>query len=189
MSGGWGGPARCGLASGRRPGVRPAAPRVLVPGPAGGGPGAMARGRGRYPDGAVRYRLAGHRPAAGQSYDDAMTSAGYLRFPHVHGDLLAFVAEDDVWLAPLDGGRAWRLSADRAEAASPRFSRDGHWVAWTSWRDGPAEVYLAGVEGERARRLTYWSDQAAKVCGWTPGGKVLALSASGQAFERQGWAY
>ncbi|MGH3123422.1 MAG: peptidase S41, partial [Streptosporangiaceae bacterium] len=118
-----------------------------------------------------------------------MTSAGYLRFPHLHGDLLTFVAEDDVWLAPLDGGRAWRLSADRAEAANPRFSRDGSWVAWTSWRDGPAEVYLAGVDGERARRLTYWSDQLAKVCGWTPGGEVLALSASGQAFERQGWAY
>jgi tricorn protease len=118
-----------------------------------------------------------------------MTSAGYLRFPHLHGDLLAFVAEDDVWLAPLDGGRAWRLSADRAEAANPRFSRDGSWVAWTSWRDGPAEVYLAGVDGERARRLTYWSDQLAKVCGWAPGGEVLALSASGQAFERQGWAY
>ena len=118
-----------------------------------------------------------------------MTSAGYLRFPHIHGDLLTFVAEDDVWLAPLDGGRAWRLSADRAEAASPRFSPDGRWVAWTSWRDGPAEVYLAGVDGERGRRLTYWSDQLARVCGWTPGGEVLALSASGQAFERQGWAY
>jgi tricorn protease len=103
--------------------------------------------------------------------------------------LLTFVAEDDVWLAPLDGGRAWRLSADRAEAAHPRFSRDGSWVAWTSWRDGPAEVYLAGVDGERARRLTYWSDQLARVCGWTLGGEVLALSAAGQAFERQGWAY
>ena len=45
------------------------------------------------------------------------------------------------------------------------------------------------MDGERARRLTYWSDQAAKVCGWTPDGEVLALSASGQAFERQGWAY
>src|SRR5580700_1830717 len=133
--------------------------------------------------------MAGHRACGRRSYDDAMTSAGYLRFPHIHGDLITFVAEDDVWLAPLDGGRGWRLSADRAEAASPRFSRDGQWVAWTSWRDGPAEVYLAGVDGERARRLTYWSDQLAKVCGWTPGGEVLALSASGQAFERQGWAY
>ncbi|HUY46244.1 MAG TPA: PDZ domain-containing protein [Streptosporangiaceae bacterium] len=118
-----------------------------------------------------------------------MTSAGYLRFPHVHGDLLAFVAEDDVWLAPQGGGRAWRLSADRAQVAHPRFARDGASVAWTSWRDGPAEVYLAGVDGERGRRLTYWGDQDAKVCGWTPDGEVIALTASGQAFERQTWAH
>src|SRR5713226_8020050 len=54
-------------------------------------------------------------PAVGsrRSYDDAVTSPSYLRFPHVHGDLLTFVAEDDVWLAPAAGGRAWRLSADR----------------------------------------------------------------------------
>ena len=34
-----------------------------------------------------------------------MTSAGYLRFPHVRGDLLTFVAEDDIWLAAASGGR------------------------------------------------------------------------------------
>ena len=67
------------------------------------------------------YRLAGRGLWGRRSYDDAMTSAGYLRFPHIHGDLLTFVAEDDVWLAPLGGGRAWRLSADRAEARQPAF--------------------------------------------------------------------
>ncbi|MEN3345928.1 MAG: tricorn protease, partial [Arthrobacter sp.] len=36
-----------------------------------------------------------------------MTSSSYFRFPHLHGDLVTFVAEDDVWIAPLDGGRAW----------------------------------------------------------------------------------
>ena len=39
-------------------------------------------------------------------YDRTMTSSSYLRFPHVHGDLVTFVAEDDVWVAPLQGGRA-----------------------------------------------------------------------------------
>ena len=51
-----------------------------------------------------------------------MTSAGYLRSPHLHGDLLAFVAEDDIWLAPLAGGRGWRLSADAAAVSNPRFA-------------------------------------------------------------------
>jgi tricorn protease len=118
-----------------------------------------------------------------------MTSAGYLRFPHIHGDLVTFVAEDDVWLAPQAGGRAWRLSADSAQVAQPKFARDGSSVAWASWRDGPAEVYLAGVDGEPARRLTYWGEQDVMVAGWSPDGEVLALSATGQAFERQYWAY
>jgi tricorn protease len=43
-----------------------------------------------------------------------VTNAGYLRYPHIHGDLLAFVAGDEVWLAPADGGRAWPLTADGA---------------------------------------------------------------------------
>ena len=69
-----------------------------------------------------------------------MTSSGYLRYPHIHGDLLVFVSEHDIWLAPADGGRAWRLSADGAHVSYPRFSRDGARVAWTSWRDGGPEV-------------------------------------------------
>ena len=48
-----------------------------------------------------------------------MTSAGYLRFPHVHGDLVTFTADDDVWLAPLAGGRAWRVTSDRAPVSYP----------------------------------------------------------------------
>jgi len=75
-----------------------------------------------------------------------VTSPGYLRFPHVHGDLLTLVAEDDVWLAPVTGGRAWRLTSDGAAVSHPRFSRDGAQVAWTSWRDGDPEVYTAAVD-------------------------------------------
>ena len=44
---------------------------------------------------------------------------GYLRFPHLAGDLLTFVAEDDIWLAPVGGGKAWRLSTDHVPARSP----------------------------------------------------------------------
>jgi len=119
-----------------------------------------------------------------------MTSAGYLRFPDVQGDLLTFIAEDDVWLAPASGGRAWRLSADQADAAWPRFARDGASVAWVSWRDGPAEVYLASTDGAApGRRLTYWGESAATVDGWTPDGEIIALTAAGQPFERQFWAH
>ena len=87
----------------------------------------------------------------------SVSSAGYLRYPHVHGDLLAFVAGDDVWLAPVSGGRAWPLTADSAPVRYPRFSPDGTKIAWTSSRDGGPEVYLAGADGSDPARLTYWA--------------------------------
>ncbi|MGY5107023.1 hypothetical protein, partial [Streptomyces sp. 900105245] len=61
-----------------------------------------------------------------------MTTPAYLRFPHLQGELVVFTAEDDVWAAPLDGGRAWRVSADNMPVAHPRLSPDGETVAWTS---------------------------------------------------------
>ena len=105
----------------------------------------------------------------------------YLRYPHLHGETLVFVAEDDVWTAPLHGGRAYRLTADGVPAAQPRISPDGSRVAWTSWRDGMPEAYLSDLDGGGARRLSYWADPRALTVGWTPAGEVLALSAAGQA--------
>jgi tricorn protease len=118
-----------------------------------------------------------------------VTSAGYLRYPHVHDDLLVFAAEDDIWLAPAAGGRAWRLSSDSAPVSYPRFSRDGTQVAWTSWRDGNPEVYTADAEGSAASRLSYWGDDKTRVTGWTRQGEVLAVTAAGQPERQYSWAY
>ena len=118
-----------------------------------------------------------------------MTSSGYLTFPHVHGELITFVSEDDVWLGQADGGRAWRLSADQALASRPRLSRDGTQVAWTGSRRDTAEVFLSPVEGGLGRQLTFWGDGRTEACGWTPAGEVLAISAAGQPFTQFTWAY
>ncbi|GAA5138712.1 S41 family peptidase [Pseudonocardia adelaidensis] len=115
--------------------------------------------------------------------------SSYLRYPHLRGDTLVFTAEDDVWTAPLSGGRAYRLTADEVPVAHPRLSPDGARVSWTSWKDGAPEVFVSDVDGGGARRLTYWGDPRAQSLGWTPDGDVLALSASGQASPRRTWAY
>jgi tricorn protease len=107
-------------------------------------------------------------------------ATGYLRYPHVHGDLITFVAGDDVWLASATGGRAWPLSADGTPVSYPRFSRDGTQIAWTGWRDGQPEVYAADPEGGDAARLTFWGDPQTRVAGWTAVGEVLAVTSAGQ---------
>ena len=115
---------------------------------------------------------------------------GYLRFPHLHGDLLTFVAEDDVWLAPADGGRAWRLTSDGGQASHPRFSPDGATIAWTSWRDGGIpEIYTADADGGTATRRTYWGDMRTRTTGWTRHGEVLAITAADQPSSQRTMAY
>ena len=119
-----------------------------------------------------------------------MTEAdSYLRYPHVHADLVAFVAENDVWLAPLSGGRAWRVSADQVPVTRPRISPDGTLIAWTSTRDGAPEVHVAPLDGGQARRLTHWGSAQTLVLGWTPEGEVLALSSVGRMSRAHPWAH
>jgi tricorn protease len=95
---------------------------------------------------------------------------------------VVFVAADDVWLAPVTGGRAWRFTTDEAAASTPRLTPDGTHVAWVSGRDGCAEVYVAGLDDGTSTRLTYWGTSWARVSGWTPAGEVLAVSSAHQPF-------
>ena len=118
-----------------------------------------------------------------------MAGAGsYLRFPSLRGERVAFAADDDVWLAPLDGGRAWRLTADHAPVRDVRISPDGASVAYLGQRDGVPEVYVVPADGGPSRRLTWWGDRFARVLGWTPDGRVAAASAVREPFRSRTWA-
>lgn len=113
----------------------------------------------------------------------------YLRFPAVRGDIVSFVADDDVWLVAKEGGTARRLSADRAPASYTRLSPDGRFVAYTSGRDGLAEVHLVSTEGSESRRLSYFGDRFTRTIGWSEDGRVLAVTSAGEPFRSRTWAY
>ncbi|GAB3762313.1 S41 family peptidase [Microlunatus parietis] len=107
-------------------------------------------------------------------------TAGYFRFPDVNDDQLVFCAGDDLWLAPLAGGRAARLTADAAPVRHPRFSPDGRRVAWASARDGGWEVRLVDLESGAVQRLTYWGSDQTTVIGWRDDETVLVVSSAGE---------
>ncbi|HEX8092682.1 S41 family peptidase, partial [Jatrophihabitans sp.] len=119
-----------------------------------------------------------------------MTAArAYLRFPHIQGDQLTFVAENDVWLAGADGGQARRLTAEAVPVARPRLSPDGTLLAWMSRRHGEPEVYLVPVAGGTPRQLTFFGHRNTTLLGFGPDGRVLVASAGSQPFSTSSWAY
>ncbi|HET9300381.1 MAG TPA: hypothetical protein VFO11_10580, partial [Candidatus Polarisedimenticolaceae bacterium] len=97
---------------------------------------------------------------------------GYYREPALHGSTLVFVAEGDLWVVPLEGGTARRLTSHPGEEASPAISPDGRTVAFTAEYEGPREVYTMPLEGGLPTRWTF-EGEGSSVVGWTSSGEVI----------------
>lgn len=117
------------------------------------------------------------------SHSDS-TPAAYLRYPHVNADLVTFVARDDVWVAPVTGGQAWRVSAENLPAKNPRFTPDGSALVWTVSRGVNFEVVTAPLSGGHLRQLTYFGATNTRMRGFTPAGDALVSSAFEQTIPR-----
>src|SRR5690625_2504215 len=122
--------------------------------------------------------------SAGLQGERGRVASAYLRDPDVRADLLTFVAADDVWLAPVAGGRAWRLTRDAAPVRTPRFSPDGRHLAFVSYADGHPEVKLADVDSGQSQRLTWWAGQTTLLLGWADARTLLVATNAGEASIR-----
>ncbi len=96
---------------------------------------------------------------------------GYYRYPTLHGNLIVFTAEGDLWRVSTDGGLAQRLTTHPAEEDSAKLSPDGKTIAYNARYEGPTEVYTLPVDGGMPKRRTY--DGGAEAVGWTPDGRLL----------------
>lgn len=107
---------------------------------------------------------------------------GYPRFPTIHSNNVVFVAEDDLWSVPADGGTARRITSGKAAATSPALSPDGSQIAFIGHEDGPPDLYLVPAEGGEPRRLTHLASPIGWV-GWEADGNHILFSGSGNAFH------
>jgi len=115
------------------------------------------------------FLVAGIAPTAVAS----STPTHLMRYSDIHGDLIVFTYEDDLWLVDASGGDARRISSHPGLEYRAKFSPDGRRIAFTGQYDGGMDVYVVGVEGGAPQRLTYHPNSE-HVLGWTPdGAKVL----------------
>ncbi|MBV9211762.1 MAG: PD40 domain-containing protein [Acidobacteria bacterium] len=113
--------------------------------------------------------------------------ARLLRFPDIHGDLIAFVYAGDIWTVPSAGGTARRLTSHPGFEVFPKISPDGRWIAFSGEYDGTRQIFVISVDGGEPRQLTFHNDVGPlpprggydnRVLGWTPDGKNVLFRAN-----------
>ncbi|HZF12584.1 MAG TPA: hypothetical protein VFE33_27660 [Thermoanaerobaculia bacterium] len=139
----------------------------------------------------LRTRLSILAAALALPLSIAVASAAFatqlLRFPDVHGDKVVFCYGGDLWIAPVAGGTAIRLTAHPGLELFPKFSPDGQWIAFTGQYDGDEQVYVIPAAGGVPKQLTWYPAQGPlpprwgsdnQVYGWTKDGKAVLFRSS-----------
>ncbi len=125
--------------------------------------------------------------------------ARLLRYADIHRDRVAFVFAGDIWVAPSVGGQALRLTSDEGMELFPKFSPDGHWIAFSAEYGGNRQVWVVSADGGTPRQLTYYNDVGPlpprggfdyQVLDWTPDGRHVLVRANRLPWsERMGRPY
>ena len=122
--------------------------------------------------------------AAGFAVSARAEEGRLLRFPTTNGTDVVFSYAGDLYKAPLNGGRAVRLTSHIGYEMFAKYSPDGRTIAFTGQYDGNTEVYSMPATGGEPVRLTFTGTNSRDdlgdrmgpnniVMGWTPDGKEI----------------
>jgi Tol biopolymer transport system component/imidazolonepropionase-like amidohydrolase len=89
------------------------------------------------------------------------------------GKTIAFDLLGDLYLLPVEGGKARRLTSGMAFDVQPRFSPDGRKVAFTSDRGGGNNLWHIGVDGKDPVQVSKEDFRLLNNPVWTPDGQYL----------------
>jgi len=89
------------------------------------------------------------------------------------GKTIAFSLLGDIYLLPIEGGNARRLTSGAAWDVQPRFSPDGQWLAYTSDRGGGNNLWRIKRDGSGAAQVSHEDFRLLNNPAWTPDGQYL----------------
>ncbi|HET7291907.1 MAG TPA: amidohydrolase family protein [Vicinamibacteria bacterium] len=92
---------------------------------------------------------------------------------HPDGQRLVFSLLGDLYLLPIGGGEARRITSGPAYDVQPRFSPDGRTIAFASDRGGIENIWVCDLEGTNARAVSGEKDSTVSGPAWAPDGEYL----------------
>src|SRR5262245_24483035 len=89
------------------------------------------------------------------------------------GGEVVFSLLGDLYLLPIAGGDAKRITSGAAYDVQPRFSPDGKWIAFATDRGGMENLWICDREGKNARPISADKQSAVNSPAWSPDGQYL----------------
>ena len=95
------------------------------------------------------------------------------------GRTLVFELLGDLYLLPLSGGEAQRITSGPAFDSQPRYSPDGKRIVFLSDRSGSENIWICDADGSHPRALTKGDKNLYASPEWTPDGDYIVASKTG----------
>src|ERR1700730_5280949 len=95
-----------------------------------------------------------------------------------YGDLKQDAFITQIWLVQTDSGKPFQLTRGDKSSTTPRWSPDGHWLAFLSNRqEDKNQIFVINPTGGEAQQLTK-SETAIGNFAWSEDGKTIAYTAT-----------
>ncbi|MEM7372100.1 MAG: amidohydrolase family protein [Bacteroidota bacterium] len=96
------------------------------------------------------------------------------------GKQIAFDLVGDIYLMPIEGGKAKRVIGDLSFETHPKFSPDGTSLTFTSDRSGSENIWTFDLESEEWKQISKDKDKHYQSAEWTPDGEYIIASRGGR---------